>query len=75
MSVMKEMKYVPKFSAKAASVAENGRPYLLIPILILAFTATGTIERGSLLVGIVISMITIVVAAYALPKRLLSGGW
>ncbi len=75
MSVMKEMKHAPKFSAKAVSVAENGRPYLLIPILILAFASAGTIEKGSLLAGIVIGMITIAVAAYALPKRLLGGGW
>lgn len=75
MSVMKEMKNVPKFSAKAVSVAENGRPYLFVPILILAFVAAGTIEKGSLLVGIIIGVITIAVAAYALPKRLLGGGW
>ena len=75
MSVMKEMKYAPKFSAQAVSVAKNGRPYLLIPILILAFAAAGTIEKGSLLVGIVIGIMAIAVAAYALPKRLLGEGW
>ena len=75
MSVMKEMKQTPKFSAKAASVVENGRPYLFFPAMILALVASGTIEKGSLLAGIIIGIIAVVVAVYSLPKRLLGEGW
>jgi hypothetical protein len=71
---MRDVKNSPKFTAKAVSLAVNGRPSLFFLSLFLAFIAVGTIEKGSLLVGITIALIAVAAGAYAMPRRFLGGG-
>lgn len=71
---MQDAKRLPKFSAGAIMIAQNGRPHLFLPAILLAFTGAGTIDGGSLFWGIVIGIIAVSVAAYSLPQRLLGGG-
>ena len=68
---MRDAKNSPKFSARAISLAQNGRPSIFFFGLFLTFVAAGTIEKGSLLVGVALALIAVAVSAYALPKRLL----
>lgn len=68
---MRDVKNSPKFSVRAISLAESGRPNFFFLSLFLAFVAVGTIEKGSLSIGIAVALIAVAMGVYALPKRLM----
>ncbi|MDO8573057.1 MAG: hypothetical protein Q7S11_04880 [bacterium] len=62
MSVMKEMKNTPKFSAKAVAIAEKRSKILFFTGLFFVFGGASTIEAGSLGAGLVMAIIGIAAA-------------
>lgn len=72
---MRDVKSSPKFSAKAISLAVDGRPSLFFLSLFLAFVAAGTMEKGSFSVGVAVALVAVAVGAYAMPRRFLNRGW
>lgn len=67
---MRDVKNPRHFSARAIFLAENGKPSIFFLSLFLAFIAAGTIEKGSLSVGIAVALIAVAMGAYALPKHI-----